>query len=130
MTAGDVEIAAADAPEEALTPEAATQSAQAPTAAEPASAETAEPARDARGLIIATAEGVLAPEGFRVFKGRPDIVPPAVPDRLDAEDLAAQRAAQEAAELRRELGRIRPRLRPASLTRTADAAEETPQEDS
>lgn len=81
------------------------------------------PARDARGLIIATTDGVLAPEGFMIYQGRPDIVPPAVPDRLDAEDLAAQRAAQAAEELRRELGRIRPRMRPASLTRTTEAAE-------
>lgn len=87
------------------------------------------PARDARGLIIATAEGVLAPEGFMIYQGRPDIVPPAVPDRLDAEDLAAQRAAQAAEELRRELGRVRPRMRPASLTRfteEVDAPEDEP----
>ncbi len=45
----------------------------------------AEPAIDARGLIVATADGAVSPDGLRVFAGLPDIIPPNRPD-----DLAAQ----------------------------------------
>ncbi|WP_439104186.1 hypothetical protein [Celeribacter marinus] len=42
---------------------------------------------DARGLVIATPEGALSPEGVMVFAGRPAVVPPARPERAPAEPI-------------------------------------------
>lgn len=39
---------------------------------------------DARGLVIATPEGALSPEGVMVFAGRPAVVTPARPERAPA----------------------------------------------
>lgn len=91
---------------------------------------------DERGLVIATPEGTLNPDGIIVYLGRPSKVPPPAPERplraaapepeinllalarprLRPADLQerAERA-QTAARVEEELSRIRPRLRPADL---------------
>lgn len=64
--------------------------------------------RDDRGLVKATAEGALTPDGAIVFAGTPPIIPPLAPGRPDPQDeLAAQRSALEGKE---------PALRPDSLS--------------
>ncbi len=66
---------------------------------------------DPRGLVTATPEGAVTPDGFTVYLGRPPVVPPPTPARLPAPDDAAV----EAAALRQRLAGFRPRLRPTDL---------------
>ncbi len=64
---------------------------------------------DPRGLVQATPEGTLSPEGFTVFAGPPPRKPPQTPTRF-AEDPVAETGS---ADLR--LAQIRPRPRPGDL---------------
>lgn len=66
---------------------------------------------DARGLVKATPEGTLNPDGVMVYLGRPQKVPPAAPDRSDpdAEALA------EAVARNQLLSQLRPKSRPEDL---------------
>ena len=79
--------------------------------------------RDDRGLVVATAEGALTPDGVRVFTGRPALVPPARPERLAQQEERAAEAAQ--AEVENRLAAFRPQPRPDDLReqieRTANA---------
>lgn len=68
-------------------------------------------ALDARGLVIATREGALSPDGHLVFLGKPPYVPRSLPDR---EKLAAAANAVPDASMAR-LAAFRPKLRPAAL---------------
>ncbi|MCG7519614.1 hypothetical protein [Ruegeria sp. Ofav3-42] len=91
---------------------------------------------DERGLVTASAEGTLNPDGVVVYLGRPAKVPPAVPVRFEQEPIEedpADRLAQyrpkprpgnllesfERQQLggrtREELAVVRPKLRPASV---------------
>ncbi|WP_270729202.1 hypothetical protein [Shimia sp. Alg240-R146] len=63
---------------------------------------------DARGLVIATADGALSPDGILVFAGRPQVEPPAYPKRIVV-------ATALAAQTEERLATRRPRLRPADL---------------
>lgn len=63
---------------------------------------------DAAGLVTPTPEGALNPEGVRVFLGRPPVVPPVIPARLET--------APETDTLRTRLAGYRPRLRPENLS--------------
>lgn len=98
---------------------------------------------DEQGQVIATLEGALSPDGFTVYLGRPDLIPPptpvrfqAVPDR-DPARLALVGArpkarpdnlaeTNERANLdgltRSELAGFRPLLRPQSVQQQAEAA--------
>ncbi|MFW8634329.1 hypothetical protein [Cribrihabitans pelagius] len=74
---------------------------------------------DARGLVKATPEGALNPDGIRVYLGRPKVVPPRTPDRPDpASEAAAETAARDLV-----LSQKRPRARPADLAETAERAQ-------
>ena len=66
---------------------------------------------DTHGLVTATPEGAVTPDGFTVYLGRPPLVPPPTPARLPAADDAAV----EAAALRQRLAGFRPRPRPTDL---------------
>jgi hypothetical protein len=68
---------------------------------------------DARGLVRATPEGALTPEGVRVVAGPPPVLPPETPPR--AVPLPGLTPTDEAAEARENLSGIRPRLRPETL---------------
>ncbi|HAW47077.1 MAG TPA: hypothetical protein DCX34_07535 [Roseovarius sp.] len=68
---------------------------------------------DARGLVRATPEGALTPEGVRVVAGPPPVLPPETPPR--AVPLPGLPPTDEAAEARENLSGIRPRLRPETL---------------
>lgn len=118
----------------------------------PASAGTVF-ARDDRGLVIATEDGALTPEGVTVFAGRPAVTPAALPARtaeapqpataplpafagirplLRPDTLAESNERAQLGGLSRvELGQRRPRVRPETLAavaialRAADDAEAT-----
>ncbi|MEL6913383.1 MAG: hypothetical protein AAFP13_02665 [Pseudomonadota bacterium] len=67
---------------------------------------------DERGLLIATEEGAVSPQGFTVFAGRPPVTAPLrVPGVAD--DTAARLA----------LAGVRPRLRPGTLAETAERSQ-------
>lgn len=108
-------------------------------------------ALDDRGLVTATPDGTLSPDGVVVYQGRPPVVPPALPARLVARAEAAAETdalrqhlaglrprgrptdlieqterAQLGGRSRNELGRLRPRLRPQGLQDAAAAADATP----
>ncbi len=72
-------------------------------------------ALDQRGLVEATPEGTVNPDGVVVYLGRPPVVPPPTPPRADPDaQSAAEAAAAEAVRLEA-LSRLRPRARPADL---------------
>lgn len=74
--------------------------------------------RDARGLVIATAEGVLTPEGAFVVLGRPATPALPRPREMELEQAALQ---QPAFDLREAvLGGIRPAARPSDLDETRE----------
>lgn len=75
-------------------------------------------ALDNRGLVTATPEGTLNPDGVMVYLGRPSVTPPPTPVRT------APEAANEAAENARlaSLSLKRPRPRPSDLLERAERA--------
>ncbi|WP_137702234.1 ribonuclease E domain-containing protein [Marimonas lutisalis] len=95
------------------------------------------------GLVVATVEGALSPEGFMVYAGRPPVVPDALPQREETADPALSEALQKLAAFRpkprpeglveenerqtlggltlAELAQIRPKLRPESAQEQAAA---------
>ncbi|MEX0286095.1 MAG: hypothetical protein AB3N23_15920 [Paracoccaceae bacterium] len=96
---------------------------------------------DERGLVRATPDGALSPDGHIVYLGRPNLTPPATPDRsaieVEPEETLQDRLAgfrprarpndlSERAEreqlgglTRDELAQVRPKLRPASIQQAA-----------
>lgn len=105
-------------------------------------------ARGPDGRVIATPEGALSPDGFRVILGRPPVEPPAILARLDTgPETEARQNAQtqvrpqprptdlieqnERATLgglsRSELAALRPRLRPQGPQDVQPTQEPTPQ---
>jgi Tfp pilus assembly protein PilP len=71
---------------------------------------------DERGLVRATPEGAITPDGFRVYTGRP----PAVPPERGAATAAV--AAPIEAPAREALAAIRPKARPSDLTEQRERA--------
>ncbi|MCP4819985.1 MAG: hypothetical protein GY883_12405, partial [Shimia sp.] len=63
---------------------------------------------DERGLVVATPEGTMTPDGVLVFAGRPPLEPASYPKRINVAQALA-----EAADSR--LADVRPRLRPSNL---------------
>lgn len=76
---------------------------------------------DSRGLVEATPEGTMNPDGIMIFLGRPEIAPPPPPARGDAEAETAAAAAEEAVR-RAVLAETRPRIRPGNLVESAERA--------
>ena len=74
---------------------------------------------DERGLVTATPDGTLNPDGIMVYAGRPVKIPPATPDRPTARELEA---ADEAARIAR-LQQVRPRTRPNDLVEQTERAQ-------
>ncbi|PCJ05464.1 MAG: hypothetical protein COB16_15640 [Rhodobacteraceae bacterium] len=72
---------------------------------------------DERGLVRATPEGTLNPDGVIVYLGHPSTVPPPTPNRPDPE------AEAEISEQQAILARLRPRLRPGDLIERAERAQ-------
>ncbi|MDW4496975.1 hypothetical protein R5H30_03195 [Sulfitobacter sp. D35] len=69
---------------------------------------------DERGLVVATAQGVVNPEGITVYLGRPALVPPAEMARRDPEVVEDP--------LQAALAEARPRLRPGNLIENNERA--------
>ncbi|EBA14463.1 hypothetical protein RSK20926_02302 [Roseobacter sp. SK209-2-6] len=74
---------------------------------------------DERGLVIATPEGTLNPDGVLVYLGRPEVVPPPTPERADPATVAEEAEAERLAVL----SKLRPRLRPGDLIERAERAQ-------
>ncbi len=72
---------------------------------------------DERGLVRATPEGSLNPDGVIVYLGRPSKVPPPTPNRPDPE------AESQISEQQAVLSRLRPRSRPGDLVEQAERAQ-------
>lgn len=67
---------------------------------------------DERGLVMATPDGAITPQGVLVYAGRPALTPGNIPDRPSGASVAT--ALPEAETLR--LFSVRPRTRPGDLT--------------
>lgn len=65
---------------------------------------------DDRGLVIATTDGALTPQGVRVYAGRPDLTPSQWPDRPEA--VVSALPTDEVLRLME----VRPRVRPDNLS--------------
>ncbi|MDR9395466.1 MAG: hypothetical protein RI571_14315 [Roseovarius sp.] len=65
---------------------------------------------DERGLVRATEDGAMTPDGIRVFAGGPPVTPPPTPARPETAALA------DAIEIDPALATVRPRLRPDDLS--------------
>ncbi len=105
-----------------LAPPVASETGREPQPAQPLPPPGTVFALDARGLVAATPDGALSPDGHLVTLGRPDVLPP--PRPLVA--LPAPALAEDPAEVRR-LAAIRPLERPTpppSLP-AADSAPDT-----
>lgn len=76
-------------------------------------------ALDDRGLVAATPDGALSPDGVAVYQGRPPVVPPALPARLTTQ----AEAAAETDALRDHLAGLRPRPRPTDLIEQTERAQ-------
>lgn len=85
--------------------------------ASPAAAGT-EFTLDDRGLVIATPQGALNPDGILIYSGRPPMVPPT---RNATPDTAAQSTPEEDAQLKA-LSDKRPRARPGDLIEKSERA--------
>ncbi|MEX5598705.1 hypothetical protein [Pseudophaeobacter sp. C1-32P7] len=80
-------------------------------------------ALDRRGLVEATPEGTVNPDGVMVFLGRPPVVPPPTPERIDPAVAEAAAAAEAEAARLEALSQLRPRARPADLTEQVERAQ-------
>ncbi|MEE2944131.1 MAG: hypothetical protein VX444_03055 [Pseudomonadota bacterium] len=67
---------------------------------------------DEQGLVIATAAGALSPEGFKVFLGKPAVVPASFPVRTEVQE--ETEVVETPSEVSR-LAAFRPKLRPTDL---------------
>lgn len=69
---------------------------------------------DDRGMVVATLEGALTPDGVLVYRGPPVAVPPTIPERAEPEPEPEITQAQLA------LAGLRPRLRPTNLVENSE----------
>jgi len=74
---------------------------------------------DDRGLVVASPDGTLNPDGIMIYAGRPVKVPPPTPDRPTERELAAAEEAERLALLQQ----VRPRTRPNDLVEQAERAQ-------
>jgi hypothetical protein len=73
---------------------------------------------DARGLVVATADGAISPEGIMVYLGKPAVVPAAFPVRQAVQEPEPEAIAPEVARL----AVFRPKLRPTDLVEQNERA--------
>ncbi len=75
---------------------------------------------DERGLVVATQQGSVTPEGFVVYAGRPSVLPPQFPTRNDAPESSVEQSVNAA--LTAALAAKRPKLRPTTLVEQNERA--------
>ncbi len=77
---------------------------------------------DENGLVIATPEGVVTPDGALVFLGRPARVPPAIPERRRQAALTPDVSpeASDAETVEPVIAGLRPRVRPKGLVENTE----------
>ncbi len=75
---------------------------------------------DENGLVPATPDGALTPEGALVFQGRPAVVPPAIPERLRTAALTPEVAPEATAPEPEITATSRPRARPEGLVENTE----------
>lgn len=73
---------------------------------------------DERGLVKASPEGTLNPDGVMIYLGRPSVVPPPTPARPDSDASLAEAENSRIASL----SLLRPRPRPTDLAEQAERA--------
>ncbi len=73
-------------------------------------------AMDERGLVIATTQGAVTPDGVRVFAGSPPLVPPKTPTRFENNPTDPQ------SEPEPQIAQIRPKARPGNLIENSERA--------
>ena len=73
---------------------------------------------DERGLVIATAEGAISPEGIMVYLGKPAAVPASFPDRAAVQQAVVEETNEELLRL----ASFRPKARPTDLTEQNERA--------
>lgn len=71
---------------------------------------------DERGLVVASAQGTLNPDGVMVYLGRPPVLPASLPNRVEADGRALSREDEQ------RLATIRPRFRPGDLVESNERA--------
>lgn len=69
---------------------------------------------DARGLVIATRQGAISPDGVTIYQGRPEVTPSSFPTRADDQSQIEQFTAR--------LATLRPRARPGDLLENTERA--------
>ncbi|UZD91518.1 hypothetical protein [Cognatishimia activa] len=73
---------------------------------------------DERGLVIATADGAISPEGIMVYLGKPASLPPTFPDRAAVQEAVVEEANEELLRL----ASFRPKVRPTDLSEQNERA--------
>ncbi|SFI59230.1 hypothetical protein [Jannaschia pohangensis] len=93
-------------------------------------AEAAEPAAEAQpDLVVASAEGTLAPGGYRVVLGQPAVLPTRRPGSEAAADETTAEVPAELTEEETALLRVRPVQRPGDAPAAEETAPDTETED-
>ncbi|WP_439144023.1 hypothetical protein [Planktotalea sp.] len=78
---------------------------------------------DQNGLVIATPEGAITPEGALVFLGRPARVPPAIPERLRTAALTPETAEPTETLDNGTIASLRPKTRPETLVEDTERSQ-------
>ena len=96
----------------ALPPDSGFATDNAPTILSSPAAHGTDFELDPRGLVAASAEGTLNPDGVMIYAGRPPLAPATIPARVDVP--------AETVEARNRLATLRPRARPEDLQEQAE----------
>ena len=96
----------------ALPPDSGFATDNAPTILSSPAAHGTDFELDPRGLVAASAEGTLNPDGVMIYAGRPPLAPATIPARVDVP--------AETVEARNRLVTLRPRARPEDLQEQAE----------
>lgn len=93
-----------------------------PTQSLPAAAGTTF-SFDQRGLVTATREGALTPDGILIYLGKPPVRPANLPKRAPAADATAAAPGEISAEELERRSKVRPQARPENLIETNERSQ-------
>ncbi|MBU2983323.1 hypothetical protein KO498_16070 [Lentibacter algarum] len=77
---------------------------------------------DARGLVVATAEGALSPEGHVVYLGKPPSLPAVWPAPVETAEATPEEPTDAETAALAHLASLRPKLRPTTLAESNERA--------